>query len=458
MKTHATHQVHLIRRIYRNYFSKYRMFTPLKRAMIRYYQSYLRKFPDINASFISISEFLKTHDIKKTILIQSVEMPIFDFCFFKPQTFSPIKKIRPYMSPECSAYELRGMSVISRTDFLSYRNLLIHDDNYLPLHHVSTLDQFNIGGLKTDGKTYRFPLSIPSRVIEKGINLTSGGAGNYAHFLTEIIPRLIAVDRANVFDDYPIIVDGWIGKALTEILIFFNKKCRQIIALEAFENVLVENLIHISAPVFAPQDFRINTDLVENKSDIASLDMSYLFSSAALQLVRDFALTSSKESSTHPTCRKRIYLKRSPIHIEGIQYNSTRGIINDREVISILKEYDFDIVDITSLNFLEQIKLFRSADIIVSPLGAVLTNCIFCDPSSIVIGLGAYYEGADYSYHSEMMASLGLNYSVVLGAQYRERNTNPLHYSYFICIDSLRRSLDELAANENNHLKENNHT
>lgn len=113
--------------------------------------------------------------------------------------------------------------------------------------------------MNDDRTACTFPISYPSRTIEKGINLTSGGAGNYAHFITEVVPRLIAIDRSDLYNEYPLIVDGWIGSALTEILVYFNKKCRQIIALAPFENVLVENLIHISAPVFAPQDFLKNT-------------------------------------------------------------------------------------------------------------------------------------------------------------------------------------------------------
>lgn len=163
-----------------------------------------------------------------------------------------------------------------------------------------------------------------------------------------------------------------------------------------------------------------------------------------MNLVRDFVQKSSSHKTPKANPKKRIYLKKKPVYIEGIQYNVGRRIINDAEVTSILKEHGFKTVDVTKMSFSQQTELFKDAEIIVSPLGASLTNCIFCAPSTKVIGLSAYYEGADYTYHARMLSSIQINYSVVLGAQYREQNTNPLHYSYFICTDSLKTALKTL--------------
>lgn len=440
MKSIITEENHFLRKLYRKHLSRLKIFSPLKNAFVKFIFYYNKKNPRRNVDFISISDYATAQKVKKHILISRTTEIIPFTTFYKPKEFSPKQSGLSYQAPECAAYEVKNALVIARTDFLYINNILIHDDNYSPDRHTTTLDQFNIGKAGPNN-TYNFHSTPPSRTIEKGISLISGGAGNYAHFMTEVVPKLIAIDKSGLYDDYPLLVDGWIGRNLTEILISFNVKCRQIIALNAFEMIFVKEVIYITAPVFAPQDYRKNTNSIQEAQNSAEDICSYLFSSAPMKMVRDFVLNTKKESTTSLHLPKRVYLQRKPIFIEGVQYNSAREIINDREVNAILQEFEFECVDITTLNFPEQVELFRNAEVVVSPLGAALTNCIFCPPETVVIGLGAYYKDADYSYHARMIASLKLKYSVVLGGQYRESNKNPLHYSYFICTTSLRQAL-----------------
>ncbi|MEA5573192.1 glycosyltransferase family 61 protein [Calothrix sp. UHCC 0171] len=74
---------------------------------------------------------------------------------------------------------------------------------------------------------------------------------------------------------------------------------------------------------------------------------------------------------------KRIYISRSQA--------SGRRVINEDEVMQFLAPYGFVSYSLETMNFMEQIQLFSSAEIIIGPHGAGFTNIIFSQKQPIVI-------------------------------------------------------------------------
>jgi capsular polysaccharide biosynthesis protein len=64
-----------------------------------------------------------------------------------------------------------------------------------------------------------------------------------------------------------------------------------------------------------------------------------------------------------------------------------RKLINEEEVFHVLEEHGFKKVSLSTMSFLEKIQLFHTAEVIVSPHGAGLTNLVFCNPGTRVIEL-----------------------------------------------------------------------
>ena len=61
----------------------------------------------------------------------------------------------------------------------------------------------------------------------------------------------------------------------------------------------------------------------------------------------------------------------------------TRKVLNEQEIILALKGWQ--IVKLESMSFLEQMKLFSSAEVVVAPHGAGLINLLWCYPKTKVI-------------------------------------------------------------------------
>ena len=73
----------------------------------------------------------------------------------------------------------------------------------------------------------------------------------------------------------------------------------------------------------------------------------------------------------------RIYISRNDA--------PARKVVNEDEVISCLKEFEFEIINLTQHSFLEQARLFSEASFIVASHGAGLANLVFCKSGTQII-------------------------------------------------------------------------
>ncbi|HEY4652392.1 MAG TPA: glycosyltransferase family 61 protein, partial [Pontibacter sp.] len=67
--------------------------------------------------------------------------------------------------------------------------------------------------------------------------------------------------------------------------------------------------------------------------------------------------------------KKRIYISRSKA--------KTRRVLNEQELLPLLANYNFEVVRAEELTYQEQVQLFYTAEVVVAPHGAGLTNLLF---------------------------------------------------------------------------------
>lgn len=90
--------------------------------------------------------------------------------------------------------------------------------------------------------------------------------------------------------------------------------------------------------------------------------------------------------------RKELMLNRTIEKLDGyerIYINRTdakhRKVVNEDEVMNVLAAYGFKSISLESFSVTEKIQIFQSANTIVAPHGAGLTNLIFCNPGTKVV-------------------------------------------------------------------------
>jgi hypothetical protein len=153
---------------------------------------------------------------------------------------------------------------------------------------------------------------------------------------------------------------------------------------------------------------------------------NYLYSSF-LSIQR----TALQESSWQG--KQRVFIARPPA--------SNRELVNLRELASLLSEkYSFAIVSPESLAYIDQVKLFSSAECIIGCSGAAFALLPFCKPSCQVIEIS--YEGGWHGFWSSWSSTFTLlNHIVYIEEDdnlEREESLDGLSQPTQWCVDLLR--------------------
>lgn len=137
---------------------------------------------------------------------------------------------------------------------------------------------------------------------------------------------------------------------------------------------------------------------------------------------------------------KRIYISRKQARY--------RHVLNEPDVIEILKPFGFQTICLEELTVAEQAKYFSEAEVIVSPHGSGLTNLVFCQPHTVIVEFFApRYLRTDYWMISQY---LRLKHYYILSREVacpplRElMYQSPLTEDMFIELSALRSALNAI--------------
>ncbi len=172
-----------------------------------------------------------------------------------------------------------------------------------------------------------------------------GSHNNYYHFIIDILPRIFG------YND--------ISKKYVDNIIFSETKLGQ--------NDIIKSVI----------DYKeIDQEIITLKQGTYKFINSIFTVKQSLQnIINNYRKLFS--GNLNNTSKKNIYISRSDA--------KQRKIINEHELINKLKNLNFEIIRLSELTFLDQIKLFNSAKCIVGLHGAGFTNLIFSNPGTSVI-------------------------------------------------------------------------
>jgi capsular polysaccharide biosynthesis protein len=219
---------------------------------------------------------------------------------------------------------------------------------------------------------------------------------NYAHWLTEVLPRIAAFCSHEKFKDIPIVVNDGLHKNIMESLFLVVGEGREIVTLPIGRALQVNALYLTSVAGYVP---------FERRNNNLSGHSHGLFSPIAFELIRN-KVGSFAERLPEQAWPEKIYLRRN---------SGARKVTNAAELEELLAAQGFIIVEPEKLTFLQQAKLFMNAKEIISPTGAALSNAIFCKPGTRLGVLMAKHVNMICRYWLNMLAPLKINVSYVLG-------------------------------------------
>jgi len=73
----------------------------------------------------------------------------------------------------------------------------------------------------------------------------------------------------------------------------------------------------------------------------------------------------------------------------GTDYTTQRMCMNEDEVVDMLKDYGFKEIFCENYSMAKKIGIFRSAKVVVGPIGGGMSNVLFCEPTTKVVSINS---------------------------------------------------------------------
>ena len=208
-------------------------------------------------------------------------------------------------------------------------------------------------GYRTLAKGIAIRGTAPRRLAGSHISLLAGGEANYFHSMLLGLARLAAVPENYQAAAAGILVPKGAARQREVIALLDLMPSLQIYEVAAGETLQVETLI---------------------------LPLSICGESAYHPCLVDFYRTISTSVPAPPKrLPRRLYIDRRGSRL--------RPLHNEDELVTALSRQGFVAVRPEILSVVDQVRLFRAADIIVAPHGAALTNIGFCRPGTQIVEL-----------------------------------------------------------------------
>jgi capsular polysaccharide biosynthesis protein/glycosyltransferase involved in cell wall biosynthesis len=220
------------------------------------------------------------------------------------------------------------------------------------------------------------PRRLPGRTLSL---ITPEAAGNYHHWMIDLLPRVHLVQRA-----------GWDLRSFDHILIKdrglpFQRETLLRLGLDETRFIRVGEQDHFQADSLIVPSLRLNNTLVRP---------------ADLEFVRRLFLP---EKPAFP--RRRLYLSRRDA--------AYRHVLQEPALLALLRRHGFEEVALSDLTVAEQAALLAEAEAVVAPNGSAMANLVFAPPSCRVIELFA--PGWVVVYSWMLSAHFRSDYTAIIG-------------------------------------------
>jgi len=246
-------------------------------------------------------------------------------------------------------------------------------------------------------------------------------APNYAHWLTEVLPRIAVFCSVGELSEIPIVVNTGLHKNIMESLYLIAKN-REIITLPIGAALIVDELYCTSVAGYVP---------FERRSKKVISNSHGLFSRQAFQMFKGQINSQRHALVKEGDLPRKIYIRRN----SGI-----RKVTNSTQVERFLQAQGYTIVEPEKMNFLQQVQLFSHAEFVIGSSGAALANLIFCPKNAKIVILIGKYPDTSYWYWQNIACASGNVIRYIFG---KITTTNVgIHADFEIDLDDLASALD----------------
>lgn len=234
--------------------------------------------------------------------------------------------------------------------------------------------------------------------LPAAIVLTSGFWVNWAHFLTEVLPKALIADQRGDWRDWPMLISSAGLANAQELVRLLVAPDRRI--MKAYGRMTIDQAGYVSSVGFCPLEYSYDW-----KTDFPKiLPTDCIFSPYALDLVRTSArrLIRPVANSTPAF----LYIRRN---------GAVRRFVNQDDVEEVFRARGFQVVTPETLSVQEQVELFSRARVIAGPTGAAIANLVFAPRGCRILVLAAINRHWPFHYWLNMASAAGHELQYLFG-------------------------------------------
>ena len=222
------------------------------------------------------------------------------------------------------------------------------------------------------------PQHLPGRTA---IAVTPEAPGNYYHWLIDLLPRFALIKAAGG--------DAW--DAYARFLINGSGAHYEGASLAALRLPL-DKILYVNAS----DRFQIDNATIPSMDDSANVIAPW-----KVRMLRDLRDTLPNAAPDSP---RRLYISRRSAAV--------RRVINEEKLRPLLREAGFTMLELEARPWLEQVRLFSNADVILAPHGAALANTAFCKPGTLIAEIATRES---IKFYLRLASSGSLRYRLIEG-------------------------------------------
>lgn len=246
--------------------------------------------------------------------------------------------------------------VFGSCGFLKIGSCLIRESAY----------QNVLGNMKLLTHVQKMLHVIPQK-IKGRVAVISGYDDCYSHWMHDVLGKLIMLKEYNV--EYDWLCVSFNKKYQKETLLAFGIDLQKIIEPKGLLQLIqADTLIVPSLPACR---------VMENEGVIMNFFLAYYYADWVIDYLRKLFLPLSEKVVRQFS--KKVFISRSDA--------SYRIVENEDEIFNLFEQKGFFRYKLSELSVVEQVALFRQAEIIVGAHGSGFVNLIFCNPGTRVVEL-----------------------------------------------------------------------
>jgi hypothetical protein len=300
----------------------------------------------------------------------------------------------------------------------------------LSTHHNAGTHDFLIKSMESENLVFakKFGKKIKKLDDETHIMLASRCASNYWHFLIEDATRLLVFKK-----EHPEILNPTII-----ISVDATQKSVEIVSKLYPESKIltVEGQSYYSSKdAFIPR-----SNLILDDEPRFGVHHTLTYSKGELLELRNEFLSSVR--GVKPRVATKFYVRRK---------SGRRRILGEEELVRQLIANNFEIVDLSELEFEQQVSVFSHAEVVIGAAGAAWANLIFSSKGTRVLSLIGI-DAAPWDMHEVIARDFGIKYQQLKLQHVRKEEffySNYLHRDVQINQNDIRKVFEWITTSSN---------